>query len=231
MKHTTRIIGGVALLAVGVVGAMEIYGLIDINFAGWWALFVIIPCFASLFTSRHKQGALFGLGVGVLLLLAAQGIIQWHAFGAYVLCWLAVTFGLALIFGDKNCCCKHCGQPVEEELKFVDVEGRKIHKSDVCFGKQEFDFDGQTFEGAEVKTSFGYTGLDLRKAEVRDKAVINVDCSFGGMEIRVGRDVCVRTSVETAFAGVENKCSALPGDGVKTLYVEGKCSFGGIEIK
>ncbi len=232
MKSTSRIIGGVALLAVGVVGALELFDVVDINFNGWWAFFVIIPCLASLFTNKCKTGSLIGLGVGILLLLSAQGVIAWHDFGKYVLCLMAVVFGLSLLFfRQMGFGCNNCHKSVVEDLKHVDTEGREIHKFNVSFSKQMYEFDGQCFEGAEVQTSFGFTSLDLRKADVLDGAVVNVDCSFGGMEIRVSRDICVRCAVETAFAGVESQCTLQPGEGTKTLYVKGKCSFGGIEIK
>ena len=59
-----------------------------------------------------------------------------------------------------------------------------MHKIDVTFGKQQYSYSGQRFEGAEVHNSFGFTGLDLRGADIMDGAVITVECSFGGIEIK-----------------------------------------------
>lgn len=233
MKNTGRIISGVAILALGICWALDLSGLINLSFDGWWTLFIIIPCLVSFFTHKHKSGALIGIGVGVLLLLATRDIIMWDLIWKYILCWVAVVWGLSLIFCHKGTCCCHkqCDRASVDELKFVNQEGRQVRKINVTFGKQEYEFNGQRFEGADVETSFGFIALDLRNADIVDGAVINVSCSFGGMEIRVGKDVCVKTAVESTFAGVESQCDFQPTDGVKTLYLKGTCTFGGIEVK
>ena len=65
MKRTSKIIGGIALLAFGIVWALELLGVISISLDGWWALFVIVPCFVNIFSDRHKAGAIIGCGIGV----------------------------------------------------------------------------------------------------------------------------------------------------------------------
>ena len=231
MNRTSRIIGGIALLAFGICWVLELAGLINISLEGWWTLFIIVPCCVAIFSSRHKSGPLIGLGVGILLLLATRGIILWNDFWKYVICLVAMVWGLALIFTRKSGICKQADRCTVEELEQVNQDGRQIRKIKVSFGKQLYEFGGQRFEGADVETSFGFTALDLRNADILDGAVINVECSFGGMEIRVDRDVCVKTAVDSAFAGVESQCDAQPNTGGKTLYIKGSCSFGGIEIK
>lgn len=232
MNRTSRIISGIAFLAFGIGWTLELTNVIDIRLDGWWTIFIIIPCFAALFSSNHKSMPLIGLGIGVLLLLATRDIILWNDFWKYVICLVAVIWGLTLIFTRKSSFdSKQPDRKTVDELKQIDQDGRQIRQINVSFGKQIFEFASQHFEGAEVKTSFGFTALDLRNADILDGAVITVDCSFGGMEIRVSRDICVKSAVETAFAGVECQCDTLPDDATKTLYVKGRCSFGGIEIK
>ena len=232
MNRTSRIITGIAFLAIGVGWALELTGLINISYEGWWTIFIIIPCFASLFSSSHKSAPLTGLGIGILLLLATRGIIPWYDFWKYIICIVAVIWGFSLIFGRKTCFnSKRPDRKTINELKQIDQDGRQIRQINVNFGKQVFEFAGQRFEGADIHTSFGFAALDLRNADVLDGAVINVDCSFGGIEIRVSRDICVKAAIETAFAGVESQCDIQYVDTVKTLYIKGECSFGGIEVK
>ena len=64
-----------------------------------------------------------------------------------------------------------------------------------------------------------------------DGAVISLDCSFGGIEIRVDKDICVKNDIDATFAGVECNCNTQQAEGLKTLYLKGRCNFGGIEIK
>lgn len=232
MNRTSRIISGVAFLLFGIGWALELMGIINISLEGWWTIFIIIPCFAALFGSIKKSVPLTGLGVGILLLLASRGVIPWGDFWKYILCIVAVIWGLSLIFVRKTRFdSKKPDRGTVNELKQINQDGRQIREINVNFGKQVFEFAGQRFEGADVRTSFGFTALDLRNADILDGAIVNIDCSFGGMEIRVGRDICVKTVVETSFAGVETQCDLQPSDSVKTLYVKGRCTFGGVEIK
>ena len=228
MNHTSKIIGGIALLAFGIVWALELLGLINITLDGWWALFIIVPCFINIFNDKHKAGAIIGCGVGVLLLLAARNIIPWNDIWKYMICLAAVVWGISLLFFSKKKPCGHCHTG---EADTIVMDGSKLHKIEVSFSKQNYSYSGQRFEGAEVHTSFGFTSLDLRGADIRDGAVINVECSFGGIEIRVDKNICIKNDIDTAFAGVDCDCYTQPSDGCKTLYLKGRCNFGGIEIK
>ena len=160
--------------------------------------------------------------------LAARGIIPWNDIWKYLICLASVVLGITLLFFNKKSCCHWHNH---EQTSAIILDGSKMHKIDVTFGKQQYSYSGQRFEGAEVHNSFGFTGLDLRGADIMDGAVITVECCFSGVEIRVDKGVCVNNSIETSFAGVDCECCTQPADGTKTLYLKGHCSFGGIEIK
>ena len=229
MDNKGKTIGGIALLLLGIGLMLEVTHVIDFNFEGWWTAFIIIPCLISFFNSQNKTLSLIGVGTGVLLLLAARDIIPWSEFWRYLICIVFILWGLMLLFGNR-----HSSEPDKkavDELKKIDQDGRSIRQINASFGKQSYDFAGQRFEGARVQCSFGFVGIDLRGADLLDGAVIDVDCSFGGMEIRVGDDVLVRNTIDASFAGVDCKDHLQYPERTKTLYVKGHCSFGGIEIK
>ena len=146
-----------------------------------------------------------------------------------MICLAAVVWGVSLLFFSHKKKVCHCN--MASEPKTIVVDGSKMHKIEVSFSKQEYSYAGQRFEGARVHNSFGFTSLDLRSADIMDGAVITLDCSFGGVEIRVDKDIRVNNDIVTAFAGVECNCNTQQTDGAKTLYVKGHCSFGGIEIR
>lgn len=225
MKRTSKIIGGIALVAFGIVWALELLDVISISLEGWWALFIIVPCFINIFNDRRKAGAIIGCGIGILLLLAARSIIPWNDIWQYMLCLVAVVWGLTLLFfsNKKSSDRRHNSEQAAPVVLDDNIE--------VIFGKQEYSYDGQPFEGADVHVSFGFVGLDLRDADIRDGAVINVDCSFGGIQIRLPKGVCINNRIDTTLAGVDCDCCTQPTDGAKTLYLKGHCNFGGIEIK
>lgn len=229
MKRTSKIIGGIALLAFGVIWALELMNVIHISLDGWWTLFIIVPCFVGIFNDKCKAGAIIGFGIGILLLLATRNIIRWDDIWKYMVCLAAVVWGISLLFFSKKSSCHHCHTASDPQP--IAMDGSKMHKIDVNFSKQEYFYSGQRFEGAEVHTSFGFASLDLRGADIMDGAVITLDCSFGGIQIRVDRNICVRNDIDTAFAGVDCDCNTQQADGLKTLYLKGNCNFGGIEIK
>ncbi len=232
MDNNSKIIGGVVLLLLGVGLLLEVTHVFDFTFEGWWTAFIIIPCLIGFFNSKNKTISLIGVGVGVLLLLATRGIIPWNEFWRYLVCVVFIIWGIMLIFSRKSSSSYSSANKKHiDELKQIEQDGHAIRQINVSFGKHEYEFTGQHFEGAKVQTSFGFVGIDLRDADILDGAVIDIDCSFGGMEIRVGNDVQVQQSIEASFAGVECKDYLQRPDCAKTLYIKGRCSFGGIEIK
>lgn len=101
MKNTDRVIWGIILVAIGVIFALNAFGITNINvfFNGWWTLFIIIPCFAGLFTERQKTGNLIGLLIGVFLLLCCRGILDFGLLWKLVIPVIIVIIGLKMIFG------------------------------------------------------------------------------------------------------------------------------------
>jgi hypothetical protein len=99
-RRIGRIVWGIALVIVGVIFALNVLGITEIKifFDGWWALFIIVPSFVGLFSNRDKLGSLFGLGIGVALLLSAQGIFDFSLVWKLLIPFIIVLIGLRLIF-------------------------------------------------------------------------------------------------------------------------------------
>ena len=115
MKKTTvkvnfsSIVWGIVLVAAGVIFALNSLDItnIDVFFEGWWTLFIIIPCTISLFTDRHNiVGNLFGIALGVFLLLCARGILSYSMIWKLLLPIIVVVIGLNMLlkglFGRKD---------------------------------------------------------------------------------------------------------------------------------
>ena len=105
MDNNSKIIGGVALLLLGVGLLLEVSHVIDFNFEGWWTAFIIIPCMINFFNAKNKTASLIGVGIGVLLLLATRGIIPWHEIWKYFVCVVFIIWGIMLIFGRRIASC------------------------------------------------------------------------------------------------------------------------------
>lgn len=100
MNNFKTILWGTILVIIGVVMGLNTLDItnIDIFFEGWWTLFIIIPSFVGLFTSKDKTSDIIGLLIGVILLLGVRDIIDFNLVWKLLLPIIIVIIGLSLIF-------------------------------------------------------------------------------------------------------------------------------------
>ncbi len=110
---------GIALVAVGVLLALNAFNITDFNifFDGWWTLFIIVPCGIGMITDSDKWGSIIGVIVGVLLLLCCQDILDFDIF------WKLLIPAIIVIIGVKL-----------YSRKYINKQKRKGFK--VIFGKR-----------------------------------------------------------------------------------------------
>lgn len=101
MKKISKVLWGIALISVGVIFALNAFGITDIQlfFDGWWTLFIIVPCFIGIFSDREKTGNIIGLTIGVFLLLCCQNVLGFDMLWKLAVPAIIVIIGLKLIFG------------------------------------------------------------------------------------------------------------------------------------
>ncbi|HHX20059.1 MAG TPA: cell wall-active antibiotics response protein [Clostridiaceae bacterium] len=230
-KSVGRILWGVALVALGVIFAINALGIVDINifFSGWWTLFIIVPSFIGLLSRRDKVGNLIGLLIGVALLLYAQGVLKFASVWQMLIPMILILIGLQLIF--KSPFQRRTSQRIRE-LKYGDYAPVK---DAAAFSAHKLNFDGQVFKGAVLDAVFGSIMCDLRNAIIEEDCVITASAVFAGIDIKVPDHVHVEIASETFFGGVSDKRSktTFSGDQAvkpQTLYVEANCVFGGVDI-
>jgi len=106
----------------------------------------------------------------------------------------------------------------------------------VAFGGLGIKNNSQEFRGGDGLAAFGGIEFDLRNAALAaNEAVINANCAFGGIELRVPKDWTVTCQGMALFGGFEDKSepppAANPPTPPKRLIVKGFAVFGGVEIK
>ena len=224
---TKSVIWGLILVAVGAVLALNAVGLthIDVFFDGWWTLFLIVPCAAGLFSAKDKTGNLIGLGIGVILLLACQNVIRLDLVWKLIFPVLIVAIGLRLIFKDTF------NRKSREAVRKLKEQGIPMREYCATFSGQDLDFTGETFRGAELNAIFGGIKCDLRTALIPEDAVIDACSIFGGIDIYVPEDVNVKITSNSIFGGVSNKRKKQKTEGGVTVYINGSCIFGGVDVK
>ena len=225
MKNLSRVLWGIVLIFIGVIWGLNRTGVAEINifFDGWWTLFIIVPSAISFFEKgNNKVSSLIFLIIGVLLLLAAQGLFEFEILWEILLPAIVVLIGLSLIFGNK------VDFNVKEKTKCLD--SKDTENIFAAFGEQNVNKAGENFEKANLNAIFGAVKLDLREAKLEKETVIGAWAIFGGIEILVPKDCIVKVKGTPIFGGISNERKNKE-DATKTIYIKGYAVFGGIEIK
>ena len=224
-----NIIWGILLVVVGVIFGLNTLEITDINlfFNGWWTLFIIIPCFIDLFKEKDKTGNLIGIGIGVFLLLACQGIVSFDLLIDLMFPAILVVIGFSLIFKDTF------NSKVKKKVRELDNKGKK---NEYCatFGGQDLVFNDEEFFDSEISSVFGSVKCDLTDAILKDETLIDVSAIFGAVELTLPDDVVVKVTSTPIFGGVSDKRKKSKKgnkNSQKTIYINALCMFGGVDIK
>lgn len=227
MNKATNWLWGLALVLLGVILGVNALGIAEVNlfFPGWWTLFIIVPCFISLFgKDDDKTGDLIGILIGVCLLLACQGVIRFDLLWKLVAPAVLVIVGLSMIFKDAL-----KGKVLKEVKKVQGKSGEKEYWA--TFGSQKLDFKGEKFEGGRLEAVFGGIKCDLREAKLEEKTYLKASAIFGGVTIYAPEDVEVKVVSTSIFGGTSNTHKDEKAEPKKTLYVDATAVFGGVEVK
>ena len=222
MKNLTRIIIGTILIACGVIYILGAFDVIDMNisFDGWWALFIIVPSISGLITSRDKIWNAFCLLLGIYLLLAAQGVIEYAIGFKLSVPIIIILLGIKLIVKSAS-----------PQKKIENIEkGQKEHVT--AFSSQTIDFTDEEITVAKIGAVFGGVKCNLTDAKIKDGSRLDLFCAFGGADIIVPENVNVKVNTFCLFGGISYKrtIKSVDKDGV-TLTITGFCIFGGADIK
>jgi len=225
MKKVSRVLWGLVLIAAGVVLALNVFNITDIDvfFDGWWTLFIIVPCTIGLFTEREKTGNIIGIAIGVFLLLCCQDILS------FSMLWKLLMPAIVVIIGLKMVLTGLFGNKANEIMKQLRLEGKEPKTGCATFSGRDVNYDGEVFEGAELTAVFGGLDCDLRNAVIEKDCAIHVSAIFGGIDIAVPAGINVRVSTNSIFGGVSNKTAVYQN--APTIYISGTCVFGGVDIE
>lgn len=228
-NRISNVVWGLLLILIGVGYAGGNLGFWDFNifFRGWWTLFILIPCIINLIQYGPNGGNIAGICVGVALLLAAQGVLEFSLIRKLLVPAILVLIGLSILLSNTK-------------RRITDQQGNQIPFEKTGMGGQDvsgvFDgrkvqYDGQLFEGATVSAVFGGVNMDLRSAVIERDVRIDATAIFGGVEIYVPANVVVKVMSTPVLGGVSNRAMAPTEVPCHTLFVNATCVFGGVDIK
>ena len=205
---------GVLLIVIGVLylGRNMEWWDFSIFFRGWWTLFLIVPSFISLVRRESIGTSFLILVLGVLMLLASQDVILWSTIWKVFVPAIIIVVGLSVIFSNRR-----SRKPKANAKSYVAV----FSGIEETIDEIKSDF--------QVTSLFGSVELDLRDVKLKNDLVIDCFTLFGGIDIRLPKDVKVEVSGLPIFGGLDSKYKSNESSKY-TIYVSHTTIFGGIDL-
>lgn len=226
----SSLLWGLLFILIGAGYAGNAFGFwhFSIFFRGWWTLFIIVPCLASLIESGPSTGSVVGLIVGVLLLLGRQNILDGAFIGRLIIPIALVIIGLGIILSNSL----HWGFKGKDRERYHNATGYQGNIDySATFSGQTINCDNQAFDGANVDAVFGSVTLHLEEAIISHDVIINCNATFGGIDLYLPYDINVHINSTPIFGGVTNRKRNVVSPNAPTIFINATCMFGGVEIK
>lgn len=206
-------------LGIGIVGDMAGAWEMNLLFAGWWTLFLIIPAVLGMIEHGIRIGNSIGLVLGVALLACSRGWLPWEVLSRMLVPTVMILIGGIMVF--KNLFHLNIGR--------VKVPNEKRLEELVVFSGKNLVVQDQ-FYGMDGEAVFGGLTIDLRGAKIEENISIDAMAVFGGIDILLPANVSVKLSDVSLFGGCSNARNHTPVGG-PTVYVNATALFGGVEVK
>ncbi|MDR1054380.1 MAG: cell wall-active antibiotics response protein [Prevotellaceae bacterium] len=120
----------------------------------------------------------------------------------------------------------------KNDVPYISEDG--FFRSENTFGAIRHIVLDPVFKGAMIKNTFASTIIDLRRTTLdMPETFINIDCTFGGIEIYVSSNWYVISDINPVFGGCDDK-RYQPNENIDyehKLIIKGSLNFSGIEIK
>jgi predicted membrane protein len=191
----------------------------------YWPMLMVVAGLVNLTQSGSRGLALILISAGILLQLGTLGILRFS--------WSELWPLLIILAGGK--------------MIWSSLQARKLRSgpansdsatmnATAVFGGIERSVSSNDFRGGSVSAFFGGVELDFVGADIQgDEAVLEVNATFGGVEIRVPTTWTVENRGQAVFGGYSENTRTVdagdPGARRKVLVITGTLLFGGLEIK
>ena len=224
------VLGGILIL-VGLAFLLDHLGYIDIGrIWRFWPLLLVFAGISHVFSSERRFWGLLLILFGTFLQLNQLGIAH---FG-WAMFWpvLLIAAGLMVMWNSLI-----ARKATGTWSGLGQGDPRTTVNGAAVFSGLERRVTTQDFQGGSVTAIFGGIELDLTDANMQaDEATLEINCVFGGAEVRVPDSWIVAFRGAPVFGGVEDKTrlrhSGDTGDSRhKVLNIIGTVVFGGLEIK
>jgi len=249
-SRISNVLWGLFFILIGIGFAGNAFNLWNFTlfFAGWWTMFIIIPCVISIIQNGFNTGNSVGLAIGLMLFLTRQGILNADLLGKLIVPVILIIIGLSILFANvfRTKIPEHLYKNREKKNDgFQDgnydghahadysytTGGYETAGYTATFSAQNINMDNQVFNGTNLNAIFGSVCLRLENAIINEDVVIDCNATFGGIEIHLPDYVKVKIRSTPLFGGVSNRTRTCTADNAPTVYINATCMFGGVEIR
>lgn len=219
----SRTLWGIAIVALGVGFLLDTLGLASFGslMGTYWPILIILAgVLLYINNPRHYATPAFIVVVGTLFLLDRLDVIG--DINVFQVIWpLALVWvGLSILFqGSKT------RAPRTETTKESNTNLNAV------LAGLENHVTSPDYQGGSITAILGGVGLDLRKADIKTKARLDITTFCGGVEIRVPENWRVQVSGTPVLGGWENTAAKPTSKDAPVLEITTTCMLGGIEIK
>lgn len=217
----TRIIIGLSVIAGGVLLLLSNLdvGVIRDVVREWWPIAIVVGGLLWLVSEpRNYMWALLVVAIGAIVQLDRLDVVDVNV-GQLILPAIIIAVGLSLLFKGSSTSRTHIAKNQREDVTAI-------------LGGNETHVHSDNFKASSVTAVLGGAVIDLRNATIKEEAVVEVFCFWGGVEIRIPKGVQVRNETTAILGSVENTAGKEKAAGKQpVLHVTGDVIMGGVEIK
>lgn len=226
-----RVLGGLVLIAVGIVFLMERAGII---FPAWLFTWPMLVITIGIFTGAKHLFRGFGwmvitlIGIAFLADQIFTGISIAHFFWPAVI----ILLGLGMIFNSRK---KRWRRGWEDWGDCGNSQGTSSEDridSTAIFGAVKKNVISKDFKGGEVTCVFGGAEINLQQSDIHGTIEIELTQVFGGTKLTIPSNWKVKHDATTTILGglEDNRLTGVKEDDTKVLVLKGTIVFGGVEI-
>jgi hypothetical protein len=239
---------GAILILVGVALLLDHMGIFPFgHLYQFWPLLLVAFGVMNISTQSGKGFGIVLIVLGILLQLNTLNIIHLTFRDFWPLAIIAA--GLLMIWGSLESWTLRTKPKIKPKVDWTKPGAAEEFRRQLeqtyndpnwltavaVFGGCERRFTGPHFQGGKAVSIFGGIELDFRDADMDDEAVLELNCIFGGVEIRLPPNWRVHSRSLPVFGGFEDKSGRTVRDrasegNYKTLVITGVVVFGGVEI-
>lgn len=238
-RRFSSILLGLLFIAAGIGYAGNVLDLwqFEIFFDGWWALFIIVPCAISIIDHGFDAGNVIGIGIGVMLLLSAQNLIDFDIVWRLFVPLILIAIGLSVIF-------RHNRYKEFSAAKMADAASSGFQPSGdkskaragtteitAIFSSEKRALSSEISVGSRITAVFGGVEIDLRGATIANDIIIDCTAIFGGIDLYLPPQTPVYFDCFKMFAGASDERPSANAAAGGSVYITGTALFGGIEVR